>query len=341
MIVVVDREYRCVLVNRAYLNYRGMEREKVIGHSAAELSEEDVFETIVKKKLDECFEGKVVTYELKYKYPRLGERELLVTYFPIEGPNGIDRVVSVLQDVTEQKRAHEELLLLKDELAAELASMTRLHEWSTRLMVSAEIQPLLEEILHATIELQSADFGNVQLYNPQNRTLQIVAQHGFKREFLDHFREVLVDSTCGQSLQRGSRVVVDDVQTDAAFEPDRQIAASAGYRAVQSTPLFSRSGQPLGIISTHFRLPHRPTQREFRLTDLYARQAAELIEIKQAETRLREYEKVVEGLDEMIVVVDQEYRYVLANRSFLNYRGVEREDSHWSSVPGDAKRGRL
>ena len=326
MIVVVDREYRCVLVNRAYLNYRGMEREKVIGHSAAELSEGDVFETIVKKKLDECFEGKVVTYELKYKYPRLGERELLVTYFPIEGPNGIDRVVSVLQDVTEQKRAHEELLLLKDELAAELASMTRLHEWSTRLMVSAEIQPLLEEILHATIELQSADFGNVQLYNPQNRTLQIVAQHGFKQEFLDHFHEVLVDSTCGQSLQRGSRVIVDDVQTDAAFEPDRQIAASAGYRAVQSTPLFSRSGQPLGIISTHFRLPHRPTQREFRLTDLYARQAAELIEIKQAETRLREYEKVVEGLDEMIVVVDQEYRYVLANRSFLNYRGVERED---------------
>src|SRR5579863_4858623 len=78
MIVVVDREYRCVLVNRAYLNYRGMEREKVIGHSAAELSEGDVFETIVKKKLDECFEGKVVTYELKYKYPRLGERELLV-----------------------------------------------------------------------------------------------------------------------------------------------------------------------------------------------------------------------------------------------------------------------
>jgi len=95
---------------------------------------------------------------------------------------------------------------------------------------------------------------------------------------------------------------------------------------VQSTPLFSRGGKPLGIISTHFRSPHRASERELRLTDLYARQAAELVEIKQAETRLREYEKVVEGLDEMIVVVDQEYRYVLANRSFLNYRGVEKED---------------
>ena len=327
MIVVVDRAYRCVLVNRAYLNYRGMEREKVIGHSAAELAEGDIFETIVKKKLDECFEGKVVTYELKYRYPRLGERELLVTYFPIEGPNGIDRVVSVLQDVTERNKAHEELLLLKDELAAELASMTRLHEWSTRLMASAELEPLLEEILHATIELQNADFGNVQLYSPQSRTLQMVAQHGFQQDFLDRFREVRDDSaTCGRALRRGSRVIVEDIQADAAFEQYRQIAASVGFRAAQSTPLFSRSGKPLGVISTHFRSPRRPSERELRLTDLYARQAAEMVEIKQAEARLREYEKVVEGLNEMIVVVDREYRYVLANRSFLNYRGVERED---------------
>ena len=154
-----------------------------------------------------------------------------------------------------------------------------------------------------------------------------MAQHGFQRDFLDYFREVRDDSaTFGQALQQGTRVIIDDVQTDAASEPYRQIAASAGYRAVQSTPLFSRGGKLLGIISTHFRSPHRASERELRLTDLYARQAAELVEIKQAETRLREYEKVVEGLDEMIVVVDQEYRYVLANRSFLNYRGVEKED---------------
>jgi len=326
MIVAVDREYRCVLANRAYLNYRGMEREQIIGRSVAEVIEKDVFETVVKRKLEECFQGKVVTYELKYSYPKLGERDLLVTYFPVEGPNGVDRVVSVLQDITERKKAREELVRLKDELAAELAAMTRLHEWSTRLMASAELQPLLEEILHATIELQNADFGNVQLYNPQSRTLQIVAQRGFQQDFLDQFREVRHDSTpCGQALSRGSRVIVEDVQTDAAFEPHRQVAACAGFRALHSTPLFGRSGQPLGVICTHFRSPHPPSERELRLTDLYARQAAEMVEIKQAEARLREYEKVVENLEEMIVVVDREYHYVLANRAFLNYRGLERE----------------
>src|SRR5271163_3796884 len=39
---------------------------------------------------------------------------------------------------------------------------------------------------------------------------------------------------------------------------------------------------------------------------------------KRAEARLQEYEKVVEGLEEMIVVVDRDYRYVLANRAYLN-----------------------
>ena len=327
MIVAIDREYRYVLANRAYLNYRGLKREQVIGHSVAEMVSDGAFETTVKAKLDECFQGKVVTYEKKYRYPKIGERELFVSYFPIEGPNGIDRVACVFQDITERKKAEEELVVLKDELAADLAAMTRLHEWSTRLMASAELQPLLVEILDATIELQNADFGNVQLYNPQNRTLQIVAQHGFKPEFMDQFREVRDDSaTCCRALRSGSRVIVEDVQTDEAFKPHLQIAAAAGFREVQSTPLFSRSGQPLGVISTYFRSPRRPSERELRLTDLYARQAAELVEIKQAETRLREYEKVVEGLDEMIVVVDREYRYVLANRSFLNYRGVERED---------------
>jgi PAS domain S-box-containing protein len=105
MIVVVDREYRCVLANRAYLNYRGVEREQVIGHSVTDFVDKDVFETVAKGKLDECFQGKAVTYDLKYSYPKLGERELFTTYFPIEGPNGVDRVVSVLRDITERKKA--------------------------------------------------------------------------------------------------------------------------------------------------------------------------------------------------------------------------------------------
>jgi PAS domain S-box-containing protein len=105
MVVVVDQEYRILLVNRAYMNYRGMGREQLVGRLASEVLDQKLFEDAIKKKMDECFQGKVIKYELKYQYPHLGERDLSLSYFPIEGSSGVDRVACVLQDVTERKRA--------------------------------------------------------------------------------------------------------------------------------------------------------------------------------------------------------------------------------------------
>jgi PAS domain S-box-containing protein len=105
MIVVVDREYRYLLANRAFLKYRNLERETLLGRLVPDFLDREVFDRIIKPKLDESFQGKIVHYELRYKYPHLGERDLNVSYFPIEGPHGVDRVACVLQDVTERKRA--------------------------------------------------------------------------------------------------------------------------------------------------------------------------------------------------------------------------------------------
>ena len=88
----------------------------------------EIYDHIVKAKLDESFQGKIVRYEMKYTYPHLGERDLFVTYIPIEGPLGIDRVVCILQDLTERKRGEDErrrlsarLLGLQDEERRKLA----------------------------------------------------------------------------------------------------------------------------------------------------------------------------------------------------------------------------
>jgi len=318
--------------------------EQITGRSRASLQEDPLSyreiihpddRTRVLSRLAEAAKTGKLDEKFRITRPDGNIRWVAAQGFPIRDASGNTyRLAGVVQDITEREKTQQELLALKDELAADLAAMTRLHELSTRSLASTELQPLLEEVLNATIALQNADFGTIQLYNQQTRTLQIVAQHGFQQDFLDHFRDVREDSAaCGRALQLGSRVIIEDVQADAAFQPHLQIAASAGYRAVQSTPLFSCSGQPLGVISTHFRSPHRPSEHELRFTDLYARQAAEIVEIKQAEARLREYEKTVEGVEEMIMVVDRDYRYVLAKRAFLNHRGLAREQLLGRSVP--------
>ncbi len=64
MIVVVDRDYRYVIGNRAFLNYRGMKKEDLVGRRISEVLNPGVFEKEVKEKLEACFQGKVVRYEM-------------------------------------------------------------------------------------------------------------------------------------------------------------------------------------------------------------------------------------------------------------------------------------
>jgi PAS domain S-box-containing protein len=107
MIVVVDRGYRYVTANQAYLDYRGETREEIVGRLATERVSPEIFEKAIKPRLDECFQNRVVRFELNYQSPRLGHRDLLISYFPIIGPAGVERVASITQDITERNRANE------------------------------------------------------------------------------------------------------------------------------------------------------------------------------------------------------------------------------------------
>ena len=190
------------------------------------------------------------------------------------------------------RTAVEDAVRSRQDLAAQLADMVRLHDLRYRLFGSTALQPLLEEILDATIGLLNADFGSIQLYNPQTKALEIVAHRGFPRKFLDYFSRVHRGTISGEmALKRGKRVIVEDVLTEPNFAPHLKIISAAGYRAVQATPLISHSGEILGAISTHFRKPHRPSERRLRFVDLYAQQAAEMIERNRAEDALRASEE--------------------------------------------------
>lgn len=192
----------------------------------------------------------------------------------------------------------------------------RLHLLVARLVTSTELHPLLDEVLDATIELQHADFGNVQLYRPETKTLEIVVQRGFDQEFLAHFASVDGStSICGRAMLTRKRVIVEDIQDDPDFTPHLQVAAAAGFRAVQSTPLFNRQGDLLGMISTHFRQPHRPSDHDLELTDLYVGIASEMIRRMQAEQGVRESEErfrqLAENIKEVFWVTDASAANVL------------------------------
>src|SRR4051812_44301222 len=167
--------------------------------------------------------------------------------------------------------------ILEPDTAADLAALQALHERVTRLLSVRTLGDAMQEILRAAMDMQGTGLGNVQIVDPGTGKLEIVAQQGFREPFLEFFREVgrHDDSACAKALHSGVRYAIEDVQADPDCGPEyRRIAAEAGYRAVQSTPLVARDGRLLGMLSTHYAEPRRLTERESRALDLYARQAA-------------------------------------------------------------------
>lgn len=203
---------------------------------------------------------------------------------------------------------------------------------SSRLWRIRDLRQGLEEMLVATTELLGADMGNVQLLDAERGVLAIVAQRGFRREFLEFFREVSKEdeSACGRALRSGERIVIEDVEAHPAYTALRSIARAAGYRAVQSTPLISRDGAVLGVLSTHFRSSHRPSQQDLQGVDLYARQATDFIERCKTDEALHKSEATVRALLETaaqaIVTVNTRGQIELVNTTTERMFGYTRQE---------------
>ena len=161
---------------------------------------------------------------------------------------------------------------------AEPAMAARLHSRAGRLRHASRLEDVVDEALDGAIDVLAADFGNVQLADPQTGSLRIVSQRGFARDFLDHFAVVGDErSACGRAATDREQAVIADVNDDPAFAPHRATAAAAGFRAVQSTPLIDSAGSLRGVLSTHYHAPHSPSARELRLIAAYARLVADAI----------------------------------------------------------------
>jgi PAS domain S-box-containing protein len=230
-----------------------------------------------------------------------------LTISPVRDRQGrIIGASKIARDVSERKHAENSIQALNGQLKADLAAMTLMQELSTRLIHAGAFSDLLSEILEAGIAITGADMGNIQLVDDEG-WLRIAAQRGFSTAFLEFFQDVHGGLAApGNALHRGERVIVENIENSPIFmgTPELAVMLEAEARAVQSTPLMSRSGQILGMFATYYRTPRRPTERDLRMLDLLARQAADLIERKRAEGIRAQLSALVESSGDAIYIYD-------------------------------------
>lgn len=211
----------------------------------------------------------------------------------------------------------------------ELAATRRLQDISTRLISQGDVDALYRQLLDAAIDLMHSDMASMQMLYPERGELRLIASKGFMPTSSSHWEWVGkgCGSSCGEALRAGRRAVVTDVEACEFIRGrDLEEYRASGIRAVQSTPLVSRSGQPLGMISTHWRRPHRPSEHDLRLFDVLARQAADLIERAQTEARLRDSEErfriMADSSPIVIWVTNSRGEIEFVNRAYLQFFGI-------------------
>jgi signal transduction histidine kinase len=203
--------------------------------------------------------------------------------------NADDRLRTIIQlqqkarsleaEIAERQAAEASLRATKNILEVQVADLRRLHELSVRLTGTLEIETILDEVLAAALAVHGTHMGLLWLCDPQRQELKLHVSQGFDDTFLAHVMTIPPGGgACGTCYARQQRIVVEDLEIDPIFAGYRQAARLAGFRAVHSTPLKSRNGTIIGVLSVHFSQPRHPSERETRLIDLYAQMAADAIE---------------------------------------------------------------
>ena len=298
--------------NRNFAGMLGLNGSALSGQQFGDFVVPEMREQFEKDLLQARREGISRDYLLKHETGR--EVPVLISFAKLQPQTNTTSIV--ITDLTQQKEHEEQLRKAKmgleeqvaertkelrdserrlfrilEHSAADLKAMRRLNDIGTRCAREGNDRDgCLKEVLRVAIEISNADKGNIQLVDSESGSMRIVSQSGFDSSFLEFFAEEGQAAACRTALATQQRVIVEDVRQNPLFvgTPSLMVLIEADVRAVQSTPLISSSGQVLGVISTHFSWPRRPSEQELRLMDLLARQAADYLERKRVEEEREE-----------------------------------------------------
>ena len=122
---LIDVTYTYRAVNQAYCQAHDRIRADIIDRHVAEVWGQDVFDTVIKERLDQCFAGNEVHYQCWLEFTTLGSRYFDVAYYPYYNDSGVvTHTVVVSRDITQRKLAEDSLQQVRDDLEVRVQERT-------------------------------------------------------------------------------------------------------------------------------------------------------------------------------------------------------------------------
>ncbi|PWU04380.1 MAG: hypothetical protein C5B52_01580 [Bacteroidetes bacterium] len=279
-----------------WYEFTGQSHEQASGYGWTKAAHPEDWERIA-PYWDRCQKtGEIYQGEIRYHRQNGEWRWFNFRAMPLRNSSGtIESWYGLSIDIHDRKIAEEALLKSKELLAKELQDAKQLQQISNRIIEEGDIQELYEAIVESAVGLMHAHTASLQILDPIKNELHLQAYKNFHPQSANAWRIISADSgtACGQALVKGERIMMDNIENPAFGVSKKDIDAYrlSQINSVQSTLLISRTGKFLGVLSTHWKENHYPSKDDFNLFDVLARQAADLIERKQAEEVLQNKQK--------------------------------------------------
>lgn len=248
MVAAIDCEYRYLFANRPYITRHYRKEEEITGKFLSEVIGKTTFNKL-QPSIEEGFKGKKAYLEFEYQYPEIGLRYLEATFFPLKDDEKLLGVVSVIKDITTQKKA-EASIEYETKFRRVLGEVTR-------DLISTSPKKLDDAIIHtleAIGQFIEADRSYIMRFNFEDRTLSNT--HEWCREGISAQRDRLqnIPFEIAQELVTQIINLKPVVMEDISLLPDgttRDEFEAEGILSLVNVPLISH-GKCVGIVGFDF-----------------------------------------------------------------------------------------
>jgi len=293
LIFTIDVEGNILFANYLAKKFTGYEPEETIGHNFTEYVHPDDVPDLL-ASIQQALSGEAMEsikggdQDIEYRMVGQDGKVIWVAArsHPIRDTQGkIIGFSGVARDITERKRAEEEIRHRHEELMA-------LNTIAEKVCRSLDLDTILDEALNRVFEVIDADAGGIYLLDERNDELTLTTHRGFSESFFRKMRHLKVgEGTIGQTAQSVRPVLVDPLADDELLTEAERVTLEEGFHSEVNVPLSTR-GQVHGVLSIarHHEQPF--TSPEVELLIAIGNQIAVAIEnaqlYKKATERVRE-----------------------------------------------------
>jgi len=109
-ITLIDQNYTYRIVTDAYTKARQLKKEEILNRSVADVWGKEIFEQVIKEKLDDCFSGKTVSHIAAYEFNKDEINYIETIYTPcFTSGSETSYAVVISHNVTQLKKSEERI----------------------------------------------------------------------------------------------------------------------------------------------------------------------------------------------------------------------------------------